>query len=178
MITGSSELCTLADPRNGVKEWVPGYLLSKSRLCLWSRFAINSRESGGGNARVIDEHGYSLLAKPANAFLYGISAGRFLCGTGKSVYRRADAQTSYLSTLLYLKSKYCAVIGLVHLRNGASPRGAGKEGFRYRYYIDIFDGGRRWSVILTACGPFVKPTGGSRGSASSALATIRHVWSP
>ncbi len=100
--TGSSELCTLfLDP-----EWRKegnGYLLSKSRFMFMAAFRDKFNEKVVAEMRgVIDEHGYSPFWQSlGKRFFLWISAGRiFMRYRAKSVYRRADAQTSYLYPLL------------------------------------------------------------------------------
>lgn len=101
--TGSSELCTLfLDP-----EWRKegnGYLLSKSRFMFMAAFRDKFNEKVVAEMRgVIDEHGYSPFWQSLGKrfFFYGFQPGGFFMRyRAKSVYRRADAQTSYLYPLL------------------------------------------------------------------------------
>lgn len=82
--TGSSELCSLFLDPDWRKEG-NGYLLSKSRFMFMAAFRDRFNEKVVAEMRgVIDEHGYSVLAKPRQTFFsMEFSRADFLCGTGQ-----------------------------------------------------------------------------------------------
>ncbi|SUG55368.1 arginine succinyltransferase [Salmonella enterica subsp. diarizonae] len=177
--TGSSELCTLfLDP-----EWRKegnGYLLSKSRFMFMAAFRDKFNEKVVAEMRgVIDEHGYSPFWQSLGKRFFSMDFSRadFLCGTGQKAFI-AELMPKHPIYTHFLSEEAQAVIGEVHPQTAPARAVLEKEGFRYRHYIDIFDGGRRWSVILTAYGPFVKADWWKSWKGNPRLATIRHVWLP
>ena len=156
--TGSSELCTLfLDP-----EWRKegnGYLLSKSRFMFMAAFRDKFNDKVVAEMRgVIDEHGYSPFWQSLGKLLsMDFSRADFLCGTGQKAFiaelmPKHPIYTHFLSLgkrffSMDLRADFLCGTGKRHHRSGtgpanrACPCGTEKEGFRYRNYIDIFDGG-------------------------------------
>jgi arginine N-succinyltransferase len=139
--TGSSELCTLfLDP--AWRKEGNGYLLSKSRFMFMAAFRERFNEKVVAEMRgVIDEHGYSPFWESLGKRFFAMEFSRadYLCGTGQKAFIAA------------LMPKHPLYIDFYPMRRGgdrrspsanrAGTRGAGERGFRYRNYIDIFDGG-------------------------------------
>ncbi len=139
--TGSSELCTLFLDPDWRKEG-NGYLLSKSRFMFMAAFRDKFNDKVVAEMRgVIDEHGYSPFWQSLGKRFFSMDFSRadFLCGTGQKAFiaelmpKHPSIPTFYPGSPGRHRSGTSA--------NRACPRGAGEEGFRYRNYIDIFDGG-------------------------------------
>ncbi|VDZ79290.1 arginine N-succinyltransferase [Salmonella bongori] len=140
--TGSSELCTLfLDP-----EWRKegnGYLLSKSRFMFMAAFREKFNEKVVAEMRgVIDEHGYSPFWQSLGKRFFSMDFSRadFLCGTGQKAFI-AELMPKHPIYTHFLSEEAQAVIGEVHPQTAPARAVLEKEGFRYRHYIDIFDGG-------------------------------------
>ncbi|AAX65233.1 TPA: arginine N-succinyltransferase [Salmonella enterica] len=140
--TGSSELCTLfLDP-----EWRKegnGYLLSKSRFMFMAAFRDKFNEKVVAEMRgVIDEHGYSPFWQSLGKRFFSMDLSRadFLCGTGQKAFI-AELMPKHPIYTHFLSEEAQAVIGEVHPQTAPARAVLEKEGFRYRHYIDIFDGG-------------------------------------
>ncbi|EAV1201704.1 arginine N-succinyltransferase [Salmonella enterica subsp. enterica serovar Denver] len=140
--TGSSELCTLfLDP-----EWRKegnGYLLSKSRFMFMAAFRDKFNEKVVAEMRgVIDEHGYSPFWQSLGKRFFSMDFSRadFLCGTGQKAFI-AELMPKHPIYTHFLSEEAQAVIGEVHPQTAPARAVLEKEGFRYRHYIDIFDGG-------------------------------------
>jgi len=140
--TGSSELCTLfLDPawRNGSN----GYLLSKSRFLFMAAFRDRFNDKVVAEMRgVIDESGYSPFweALGKRFFSMAFSRADYLCGTGQKAFI-AELMPKHPIYTDFLPPEARAVIGKVHPQTAPARAVLEKEGFRYRDYIDIFDGG-------------------------------------
>ncbi|XTZ36796.1 arginine N-succinyltransferase [Salmonella enterica] len=140
--TGSSELCTLfLDP-----EWRKegnGYLLSKSRFMFMAAFRDKFNEKVVAEMRgVIDEHGYSPFWESVGKRFFSMefSKADHLCGTGQKAFI-AELMPKHPIYTHFLTQEAQEVIGQVHPQTAPARAVLEKEGFRYRNYIDIFDGG-------------------------------------
>lgn len=177
--TGSSELCTLfLDP-----EWRKegnGYLLSKSRFMFMAAFRDKFNEKVVAEMRgVIDEHGYSPFWQSLGKRFFSMDFSRadFLCGTGQKAFI-AELMPKHPIYTHFLSEEAQAVIGEVHPQTAPARAVLEKEGFRYRHYIDIFDGGPTLECDIDRVRPFVKADWWKSRKGNPRLATIRHVWSP
>ncbi len=140
--TGSSELCTLfLDP-----EWRKegnGYLLSKSRFMFMAAFRDKFNDKVVAEMRgVIDEHGNSPFWQSLGKRFFSMDFSRadFLCGTGQKAFI-AELMPKHPIYTHFLSQEAQDVIGQVHPQTAPARAVLEKEGFRYRNYIDIFDGG-------------------------------------
>lgn len=140
--TGSSELCTLfLDPawrKNG-----NGYLLSKSRFLFMAAFRDRFNEKVVAEMRgVIDDNGYSPFWEGLGKRFFSMEFARadYLCGTGQKAFI-AELMPRHPIYTDFLSPEAQAVIGEVHPQTAPARAVLEKEGFRYRDYIDIFDGG-------------------------------------
>lgn len=140
--TDSSELCTLfLDP-----EWRKennGYLLSKARFLFMAAFRDHFSEKVVAEMRgVIDEHGYSPFWDDLGKRFFSMDFSRadYLCGTGQKAFI-AELMPKHPIYTGFLTQEAQAVIGQVHPQTAPARRVLEKEGFRYRDYVDIFDGG-------------------------------------
>ncbi len=155
--TGSSELCTLfLDP-----EWRKegnGYLLSKSRFMFMAAFRDKFNDKVVAEMRgVIDEHGYSPFWQSLGKRFFSMDFSRadFLCGTGQKAFI-AELMPKHPIYTHFLSQEARDVIGQVHPQTAPARAVLEKEGFRYRNYIDIFDGGPTLECDIDACAPSVK----------------------
>ena len=140
--TGSSELCTLfLDP-----EWRKngnGYLLSKSRFMFMAAFRDRFNEKVVAEMRgVIDDTGYSPFWESLGERFFSMEFSRadYLCGTGQKAFI-AELMPKHPIYTHFLSPEAQAVIGEVHPQTAPARAVLEKEGFRYRNYVDIFDGG-------------------------------------
>ncbi len=140
--TGSSELCTLfLDP-----EWRKegnGYLLSKSRFMFMAAFRDRFNDKVVAEMRgVISEDGYSPFWDSLGKTFFSMSFSRAdrLCGIGQKAFI-AELMPKHPIYTQFLSAEAQAVIGEVHPQTAPARAVLEKEGFRYRNYIDIFDGG-------------------------------------
>ncbi len=140
--TGSSELCTLfLDP-----EWRKngnGYLLSKSRFMFMAAFRERFNEKVVAEMRgVIDEHGYSPFWESLGQRFFSMEFSRadYLCGTGQKAFI-AELMPKHPIYTQFLSEEAQSVIGQVHKDTAPARAVLEAEGFRYRNYVDIFDGG-------------------------------------
>ncbi len=153
---------------NGVKR-VTATCCQNRALCLWPRFAINSMRkwwrkcAASLTSTVILPSG----KVSANAFLYGFQPGGFLCGTGQKAFI-AELMPKHPIYTRFLSEEAQAVIGEVHPQTAPARAVLERKAFAIATISTSSTVGRRWSVILTACRLFVKPTGGSRGRATRA----------
>jgi arginine N-succinyltransferase len=140
--TGSSELCTLFLDPQWRKEG-NGYLLSKSRFLFMAAFRERFNEKVVAEMRgVIDEHGYSPFWESLGQRFFSMAFSRadYLCGTGQKAFI-AELMPKHPIYTDFLSEEARAVIGDVHPQTAPARAVLEKEGFRYRNYIDIFDGG-------------------------------------
>ena len=140
--TGSSELCTLFLDPDWRKEG-NGYLLSKSRFMFMAAFRDKFNDKVVAEMRgVIDEHGYSPFWQSLGKRFFSMDFSRadFLCGTGQKAFI-AELMPKHPIYTHFLSREARDVIGQVHPQTAPARAVLEKEGFRYRNYIDIFDGG-------------------------------------
>lgn len=140
--TGSSELCTLfLDP--AWRKEGNGYLLSKSRFLFMAAFRDRFNEKVVAEMRgVIDETGYSPFWASLGKRFFSMEFSRadYLCGTGQKAFI-AELMPKHPIYTDFLSPEAQAVIGEVHPQTAPARTVLEKEGFRYRNYVDIFDGG-------------------------------------
>ncbi|PSN09891.1 arginine N-succinyltransferase [Siccibacter turicensis] len=140
--TGSSELCSLfLDP-----EWRKegnGYLLSKSRFLFMAAFREHFNEKVVAEMRgIIDENGYSPFWESLGERFFSMAFSRadYLCGTGQKAFI-AELMPKHPIYTHFLSPEAQAAIGNVHPHTAPARAVLEAEGFRFRNYIDIFDGG-------------------------------------
>ncbi|WP_421672306.1 arginine N-succinyltransferase [Raoultella terrigena] len=140
--TGSSELCTLfLDP--AWRKEGNGYLLSKSRFMFMAAFRERFNEKVVAEMRgVIDDSGYSPFWESLGKRFFAMEFSRadYLCGTGQKAFIAA-LMPKHPLYIDFLSDEARAVIGEVHPQTAPARAVLEKEGFRYRNYVDIFDGG-------------------------------------
>lgn len=140
--TGSSELCSLFLAPEWRKEG-NGYLLSKSRFLFMAAFRERFNHKVVAEMRgVIDEKGYSPFWEGLGNRFFSMAFSRadYLCGTGKKAFI-AELMPKHPIYTDFLSPEARAVIGQVHPHTAPARIVLETEGFRYRDYIDIFDGG-------------------------------------
>ncbi|MGM1299478.1 arginine N-succinyltransferase, partial [Enterobacter hormaechei] len=140
--TGASELCTLFLDPDWRKEG-NGYLLSKSRFMFMAAFRDRFNEKVVAEMRgVIDETGYSPFWESLGERFFSMEFSRadYLCGTGQKAFI-AELMPKHPIYTHFLTPEAQAVIGEVHPQTAPARAVLEKEGFRYRNYVDIFDGG-------------------------------------
>ena len=140
--TGSSELCSLFLAPEWRKEG-NGYLLSKSRFLFMAAFRERFNHKVVAEMRgVIDEKGYSPFWESLGNRFFSMEFSRadYLCGTGKKAFI-AELMPKHPIYTDFLSPEARAVIGQVHPHTAPARSVLESEGFRYRDYIDIFDGG-------------------------------------
>lgn len=139
---GSSELCTLfLDP--AWRKEGNGYLLSESRFLFMAAFRDRFNKKVVAEMRgVIDEHGYSPFWESLGNRFFSMPFARadYLCGTGQKAFI-AELMPRHPIYTDFLSPEARAVIGEVHPQTAPARVVLEKEGFRYRHYVDIFDGG-------------------------------------
>ncbi|MTD39831.1 arginine N-succinyltransferase [Erwinia sp. CPCC 100877] len=140
--TGSSELCSLfLDPawrRSG-----NGYLLSKCRFLFMAAFPERfSRKLVAEMRGVSNEQGQSPFwdSLGSRFFDMDFATADYLCGTGQKAFI-AELMPKHPVYTDFLSPEARAVIGEVHPQTAPARAVLEAEGFRYRHYIDIFDGG-------------------------------------
>ncbi|HDG1690094.1 TPA: arginine N-succinyltransferase [Kluyvera georgiana] len=140
--TGSSELCTLfLDP--AWRKESNGHLLSSSRFLFMAAFRDRFNHKVVAEMRgVIDEHGYSPFWESLGKRFFSMEFARadYLCGTGQKAFI-AELMPKHPIYTDFLSEEARAVIGQVHPQTAPARAVLEKEGFRYRDYVDIFDGG-------------------------------------
>ncbi|MCZ4058598.1 arginine N-succinyltransferase [Pantoea sp. LMR881] len=140
--TGSSELCTLfldPDYRDGKN----GYLLSKSRFLFMANFRDRFMDRVVAEMRgVSDEQGHSPFWDSVGSRFFSMefSKADFLSGTGQKAFI-AELMPKHPLYIHYLTPEAQAVIGQVHPKTAPARAVLEAEGFCYRNYVDIFDGG-------------------------------------
>ncbi len=140
--TGSSELCSLFLDPDWRKEG-NGYLLSKSRFLFMAAFRDRFNEKVVAEMRgVIDETGFSPFWQSLGERFFSMefSKADYLCGTGQKAFI-AELMPKHPIYTHFLSPEAQAVIGQVHPQTAPARTVLEKEGFRYRNYVDIFDGG-------------------------------------
>ena len=140
--TGSSELCSLFLAPDWRKQG-NGYLLSKSRFLFMAAFRDRFNQRVVAEMRgVIDETGHSPFWQSLGHRFFSMEFSRadYLCGTGKKAFI-AELMPKHPIYTDFLSLEARAVIGQVHPHTAPARRVLESEGFRFRDYIDIFDGG-------------------------------------
>ncbi|MDR9890028.1 arginine N-succinyltransferase [Pseudenterobacter timonensis] len=140
--TGSSELCSLFLDPDWRKEG-NGYLLSKSRFMFMAAFRDRFNDKVVAEMRgVIDDTGYSPFWESLGKRFFSMEFSRadYLCGTGHKAFI-AELMPKHPIYTHFLSPQAQAVIGEVHPQTAPARAVLEKEGFCYRNYIDIFDGG-------------------------------------
>lgn len=140
--TGSSELCTLFLDPDWRKEG-NGYLLSKSRFLFMAAFRDRFNEKVVAEMRgVIDEEGYSPFWESLGQRFFSMPFAKadHLCGTGQKAFI-AELMPKHPIYTDFLSEEARNVIGRVHPQTAPARAVLEKEGFRFRQYVDIFDGG-------------------------------------
>ena len=140
--TGSSELCSLFLDPQWRKEG-NGYLLSKSRFLFMAAFRDRFDEKVVAEMRgVIDEQGYSPFWESLGQRFFSMPFAKadYLCGTGQKAFI-AELMPKHPIYTDFLSADARAVMGNVHPETAPARAVLEKEGFRFRHYIDIFDGG-------------------------------------
>lgn len=140
--TGSSELCTLFLDADWRKEG-NGYLLSKSRFLFMAAFRERFKDKVVAEMRgVIDEQGHSPFWESLGNRFFSMEFSRadYLCGTGQKAFI-AELMPKHPIYTDFLTPEAQAVIGQVHPQTAPARAVLEAEGFRYRNYVDIFDGG-------------------------------------
>ncbi|WP_435954031.1 arginine N-succinyltransferase [Dryocola sp. BD626] len=140
--TGSSELCSLFLDPDWRKEG-NGYLLAKSRFLFMAAFRERFNEKVVAEMRgVSDEHGHSPFWESLGNRFFSMEFSRadYLCGTGQKAFI-AELMPKHPIYTDFLSPEAQAVIGQVHPQTAPARAVLEAEGFRYRNYVDIFDGG-------------------------------------
>ena len=140
--TGASELCTLfLDPAR--RENKNGQLLSKSRLLFMANFPHCFSPRVVAEMRgVSDEQERSPFWDSVGRHFFSMEFSRadFLSGTGHKAFI-AELMPKHPLYVHYLTPEAREVIGQVHPHTAPARSMLEAEGFRYRNYVDIFDGG-------------------------------------
>ncbi|MDU1083807.1 MAG: arginine N-succinyltransferase, partial [Leclercia adecarboxylata] len=91
---------------------------------------------------VIDETGFSPFWQSLGERFFSMefSKADYLCGTGQKAFI-AELMPKHPIYTYFLSPEAQAVIGQVHPQTAPARAVLEKEGFRYRNYVDIFDGG-------------------------------------
>ena len=140
--TGSSELCTLFLDPDWRKE-SNGYLLSTSRFLFMAAFRDCFNDRVVAEMRgVSDEQGYSPFWESLGQRFFSMPFRQadYLSGTGQKGFI-AELMPKHPIYTDFLSEAARAVIGQVHPQTAPARAVLEKEGFRFRNYIDIFDGG-------------------------------------
>ncbi len=140
--TGSSELCSLfLDP--AWRHAGNGYLLSKCRFLFMAAFPEHFSSKLVAEMRgVSSEQGQSPFwdSLGSRFFAMDFVKADYLCGTGQKAFI-AELMPKHPIYTDFLSPEARAVIGEVHPQTAPARVVLEAEGFRYRHYIDIFDGG-------------------------------------
>lgn len=140
--TGAAELCTLflsQQARGGNN----GKVLSRCRFLMLAEFHERFGEIVIAEMRgVSDEHGKSPFWKWLEEHFFNIDfpTADYLSGIGNKVFI-AELMPRFPIYVNLLSSEAQAVIGSVHEKTKPALKLLEREGFRYRGYVDIFDGG-------------------------------------
>ncbi len=140
--TGSSELCTLFLDPDWRKE-NNGYLLSKSRFLFMAAFRNRFNHKVVAEMRgMIDDQGRSPFwdSLGSRFFRMPFAKADYLSGTGQKIFI-AELMPKHPIYTEFLSAEAQRVIGQVHPQTAPARAVLEAEGFRYRDYIDIFDGG-------------------------------------
>ncbi|ASG63562.1 arginine N-succinyltransferase [Kluyvera genomosp. 3] len=176
--TGSSELCTLfLDP--AWRKESNGHLLSSSRFLFMAAFRDRFNHKVVAEMRgVIDEHGYSPFWESLGKRFFSMEFARadYLCGTGQKAFI-AELMPKHPIYTDFLSEEARAVIGQVHPQTAPARAVLEKEGFRYRDYVDIFDGGPTLECEIDRVRAVRKSRLVTVTEGKPAAATCRCAWS-
>lgn len=103
------------------------------------------------------------------------SRADYLCGTGQKAFI-AELMPKHPIYTHFLSPEAQAVIGEVHPQTAPARAVLEKEGFRYRNYVDIFDGGPTLECDIDRVRA-IRKAGWLRSlKVSPRRVTGRHVW--
>lgn len=157
-----------------------GYLLSKSRFMFMAAFRDKFNDKVVAEMRgVIDEHGYSPFWQSLGKRFFSMDFSRadFLCGTGQKAFI-AELMPKHPIYTHFLSQEAQDVIGQVHPQTAPARAVLEKEGFRYRNYIDIFDGGPTLECDIDRVRAIRKVGWWKWPKGSLRRAIFRPAWSP
>ncbi len=141
-MTGKSEICSLfLDPE--YRKNANGHILSKSRFLFMSEFSHLFAEDVIAEMRgQCDLDGVSPFWESLGKHFFNMpfDEADFLTGTGNKTFI-AELMPKFPIYTSFLDPAAQAVIGEVHADTKPARAILEKEGFEYRGYIDIFDGG-------------------------------------
>lgn len=128
---------------------------------------------------VIDEHGYSPFWQSLGKRFFSMDFSRadFLCGTGQKAFI-AELMPKHPIYTHFLSQEAQDVIGQVHPQTAPARAVLEKEGFRYRNYIDIFDGGPTLECDIDRVRAIRKVGWWKWPKGSLRRAIFRPAWSP
>ena len=140
--TGATELCSLfLDPDH--RQNKNGQLLSKSRFLFLAQFPEHFSERVVAEMRgVSSSEGESPFWDSVGHHFFSMDFTRadYLSGTGHKAFI-AELMPKHPLYIHYLTPQAQQVIGQVHPDTAPARAMLESEGFRYRNYVDIFDGG-------------------------------------
>lgn len=140
--TGATELCSLfLDPDH--RQNKNGQLLSKSRFLFLAQFSERFSERVVAEMRgVSSSDGQSPFWDSVGHHFFSMDFTRadYLSGTGHKAFI-AELMPKHPLYIHYLTPQAQQVIGQVHPDTAPARTMLESEGFRYRNYVDIFDGG-------------------------------------
>ncbi|QIR13627.1 arginine N-succinyltransferase [Shewanella aestuarii] len=140
--TGAAEVCTLF-LKSAYRKGNNGRMLSRSRFLLLAQHPQRFGETVIAEMRgVSDEHGESPFYEWLQQHFLGIDfvEADYLSGLGKKAFM-AEMMPRNPVYVCMLPKKAQKVIGEVHKNTKPALRLLQSEGFRFRNYVDIFDGG-------------------------------------
>jgi arginine N-succinyltransferase len=140
--TGVSEICTLF-LQESARSGLAGRLLSKFRFLFMAQHRHRFANTVIAEMRgVSDEVGKSPFWEwlETNFFSVDFPTADYLTGIGNKVFI-AELMPKYPIYVNLLSKEAQASIGVVHEKTRPALRLLEQEGFRYRGYVDIFDGG-------------------------------------
>lgn len=140
--TGAAEVCTLY-LKDAYRKGNNGRMLSRSRFLFLAQHPNRFGETVIAEMRgVSDDHGESPFYEWLQQHFLGIDfvEADYLSGLGKKAFM-AEMMPRNPVYVCMLPKKAQKVIGEVHKNTKPALRLLQSEGFRFRNYVDIFDGG-------------------------------------
>jgi arginine N-succinyltransferase len=140
--TGAAELCTLF-LRQAARGGNNGRVLSRFRFLMLAEFSECFGDNVIAEMRGIsDEHGSSPFWKWLEEHFFGMDfpTADYLSGIGNKVFI-AELMPRFPIYVNLLSQEAQEAIGHVHEKTRPALKLLEREGFRYRGYVDIFDGG-------------------------------------
>jgi arginine N-succinyltransferase len=140
--TGAAEVCTLY-LKDAYRKGNNGRMLSRSRFLFLAQHPNRFGETVIAEMRgVSDDHGESPFYEWLQHHFLGIDfvEADYLSGLGKKAFM-AEMMPRNPVYVCMLPKKAQKVIGEVHKNTKPALRLLQSEGFRFRNYVDIFDGG-------------------------------------